>query len=250
MGERERPVRASVDALPTRCRAADSAGSLKGFQYLPQALVLDGKRVAQLRSREYRVLGKKREQVLLETASVLVAQLSDDFEMGRFHIARDQFENHRWRSRRCAVLVREHQAFLGSPQVEVRVAEGMEVTGAAQSLTGGDSRRGVFSAVMHQHDGEVELALKGAEVGQEPGHFAGVVLIDCVESHQGIEQKQPGPEPLGRLEQTRAMRLAIEPQSRGGDDVHLDAVEMETAMASHPRDALAHDRQRIPGAPG
>jgi len=41
------------------------------------------------------------------------------------------------------------------------------------------------------------LAMRGAY----PCDFAGVVLIDCVKSHQGVEQKQPGPKPLGRLEQ-------------------------------------------------
>jgi len=63
----------------------------------------------------------------------------------------------------------------------------MEVAGAAEPLAGGDSAGRVLSRVMHQRDREVEPPLKGAEVGQQAGHFAGVVFVDSVQSHQGID---------------------------------------------------------------
>ena len=50
--------------------------------------------------------------------------------------------------------------FLGSLEIEVRVAEGMDIAEAAQSLTGGDSSRGVLARVMHQQDRDVELPLQ------------------------------------------------------------------------------------------
>ena len=59
--------------------------------------------------------------------------------------------------------------------------------------------------------------------------------------HQGIEQQQPGPEPLGCLQQPGAVRTAIEPEHRGGDHVDVDSGEVETAMPDHSRNTLAHD---------
>ena len=100
----------------------------------------------------------------------------------------------------------------GSPEIEVRVAEGVDVTGAAQALAGGDSPRGVLSRVMHQQDRQVELPLQRAKVRQQLGHFAGVVLVDAVKSHQGIQQQQPRPQPPGCLQEPRAIPIAIEPE--------------------------------------
>ena len=138
--------------------------------------------------------------------------------------------------------------FLGSPQIQVRVAEGMDITGAAQSLTGGDSPRGVLSRVMHQQDREVELPLQRTKVRQQLGHFTGVVLVDAVKSHQGIQNEQPGPEPLGCLPEPRAVPIAIEPEHGRGDHVDLDSGEIETAMPRHARDAFAHDQERASSA--
>jgi hypothetical protein len=50
---------------------------------------------------------------------------------------------------------------------------------------------------MHQHHREVQLPLQRAEVGQQPGHFAGMVLVNRVKPHQRIQEQQPGPQPLG-----------------------------------------------------
>ena len=165
-----------------------------------------------LRPRQHRARGQKLEHLLLETASLAVLELGNDLQVGRLRVGRDQLQIHRRRCRRGPVLAGEHQVFPGAPEVEVRVAEGMDVTGAAQPLTGGDSPRGVLSRVMHQQDRQVELPLQRAKVRQQLGHFAGVVLVDAVQSHQGIEQQQPGPEPPGRLQQPRAVRIAIEPE--------------------------------------
>ena len=87
------------------------------------------------------------------------------------------------------MLVGQHQPLPAAAEVEIGVAEGVDVAGAAKSLAGGDSPRGVLAGVMHQHHREVQLPLQGAEVGQQPGHFAGVVLVDAVKSHQRIEQQ-------------------------------------------------------------
>jgi hypothetical protein len=64
------------------------------------------------------------------------------------------------------VLAGEDQVFLRSPEIEVRVAEGMDITEAARSLTGGDSSRGVLARVMQQQDRDGELPL---QLNSSPG---------------------------------------------------------------------------------
>ncbi len=96
---------------------------------------------------------------MLELGSTELAEVPDDLQVGRLGVGRDQLQMNRRRCRRCSVLAEEHQVFLGSPEIKVRVAEGVDVTGAAQSLTGGDSPRGVLSRVMDQQDREVEPPL-------------------------------------------------------------------------------------------
>ena len=123
----------------------------------------------------------------------------------------------------------------------------MDVAGAAQSLTRGGSPRGILSRVMNQQDRQVELPLQRTKVRQQLGHFPGVVLVDTVKSHQGIQKKQPGPEPLGCLPEPRAVPIAIEPEGWCGDHVDLHLTEIETAMPRHSLNSLAHDRQRVLG---
>ena len=43
------------------------------------------------------------------------------------------------------------------------------------------------------------------------------------------------------------MRLAIEPECRGGNDVDLDVLDIETTMPSHSFDAISHDWQCVLG---
>jgi hypothetical protein len=43
------------------------------------------------------------------------------------------------------------------------------------------------------------------------------------------------------------VRIAIEPERRGGDHVDLDSRQIETALPGHARDTLTHDRRRVLG---
>jgi len=83
--------------------------------------------------------------------------------------------------------------------------------------------------------------------GRAAGHFTGVVLVDAVKSHQRIQNQQPRPEPLGCLQEPRAVPIAIEPEHGRGDHVNRDPGKIETAMAGHSRDAFAHDQERVLG---
>ena len=100
----------------------------------------------------------------------------------------------------------------------------MDITGATQSLTGRDAPRGVLSRVMNQQDRQIELPLQRTKVRQQLGHLAGMILIDAVKPHQGIENEQPGPEPPGCLKKPGAVPIVIEPECRRGDHVDFHSV--------------------------
>src|SRR4029077_2928957 len=121
----------------------------------------------------------------------------------------------------------------------------MNVTGTAKAQSSGGTSRGVLSRVMHQQDRQVELPLQRTKVRQQFGHLAGMVLVDAVKSHQGIQNEEPWPQLLARLQEPHAIPIAIQPESRRGDHVDLHSSEVETAMPGHSLDALADDRQRV-----
>jgi hypothetical protein len=75
--------------FPTSGRAADAAGLFQRLQRLAQAFILYRQRVAELASRQHAPLGKKIEDLLLEAASILVLQLSDDLQMCRLGLVGD-----------------------------------------------------------------------------------------------------------------------------------------------------------------
>ena len=68
-----------------------------------------------------------------------------------------------------------------------------------------------------------------------------------MKSHQRIEQQESGPQPLGRFQEPRAVRIAVQPQRGGGDHVDFDPGQIEPAMAGHARHPLADHRQGILG---
>lgn len=114
----------------------------------------------------------------------------------------------------------------------------MDVAGTTQSQSGSASTAGILARVMHQHDRQIELALQGAKVGQQPGHFTGMVLVDAMQPDQRIEQQQAGPKPPRRVEQPAAVGFAIKLQRGGRDHMHLNGRQFQTSMAGHARHAL------------
>ncbi len=131
--ERERSGRsASVEALPAAPGAAETAGLLQRIQGLAQTLILDGQRVAELGPREDAAAGQQREHLLGEAGLRLVVDWTDHLQMDRVGVGGHQIQMDRRRSWGGAMLADQQQAVLNAPQIEVRVAEGMQVSGAAQ----------------------------------------------------------------------------------------------------------------------
>jgi hypothetical protein len=71
--------------------------------------------------------------------------LGHDFQVGRLGVSRDQLQVDRRRSGGGAVLIGQKQALAAAAEVEVGVAEGMQVAGTAKALPGGGPARGVLA---------------------------------------------------------------------------------------------------------
>jgi hypothetical protein len=123
-------------------------------------LVLDRQHIAKFASRKRFPLNETSEHLLLKIALPVALRLGDNLQMDRCRIRGNKLQGHGGRCRSGTVLTQQDQSLADAAEVEVGVAEGMDVTGAAESLAGGDSPDRVFSGVVHQHDREVELSLQ------------------------------------------------------------------------------------------
>ena len=123
----------SVGELPAGRCTADSSGLLERLQCLAQALVFDREHLTKLRPGQQSVFDKEVEHSFLEIMSLLATNVSDHLQMRRLSVGRDQIEVHGSSRGRRAVLAGQHQAIGGSPEVKIRVAEGVDVTGTTQS---------------------------------------------------------------------------------------------------------------------
>jgi hypothetical protein len=66
-----------------------------------------------------------------------------------------------------------------------------------------------------------------------------------MESYQGVEQKEPGMEPLEGSGKTLLIRGLVEPDDGRGDDVDIERIEVDTAVQADAREASAHVGQII-----
>src|SRR4051812_18120683 len=101
--------------------------------------------------------------------------------------------------------------------------------------------------MVHDEDCDVVLTLQGAEVAEQSGDLAGVVLVDAVEPDEGVEHEEAGCELANGGAQTRLVASAIEAQDRRGDDVDRRAGQVEGAGAAESREPGLDDRGRVFG---
>lgn len=76
-------------------------------------------------------------------------------------------------------------------EIEVGVAEGVEVTGAVEGMAG-DAAGGGFAGVMDEEDGTVGGAGEGAEAIEHGRHLGGRVFVGPVDTDERIEDEEPG----------------------------------------------------------
>jgi hypothetical protein len=131
-----------------------------------------------------------------------------------------------------AMFDREQERVFVTAEVEVRVAPGVEVATAPEREAGLAAGAAVLARVMDDEHGDVELALEGAEVAEQGGDLAGVVLVDAVQAHERVEHEQPGCEAANGSAQARLVASAIEAKDRNGDDVDRRAGQLEAARAT------------------
>ena len=133
--------------------------------------------------------------------------------------------------RRAAVLGGQEQSAAMTPHVEERVGPGEEVAGAAQALAG-LAAGAALAGVVHDDDGHVVGALELAQVPEHGGHLPGVVLVDAVQAHEGIEHQQARRVRGDRRAQSRLVVGAVEAQGRRGDEVDGQRAEVEPAVTA------------------
>ena len=96
----------------------------------------------------------------------------------------------------------------------------MELGGAAQRLPG-PNISGSLSGMVHDDDGDAMSALQLAEESEQRRHLAADILVDAVETDEGIEDKQARPELGDGFLEIRPIGVEIEAQAWRGDDLDV-----------------------------
>src|SRR5580658_6659832 len=113
-----------------------------------------------------------------------------------------------------------------------RVGPGEEVAGAAEALPR-VSHRAVLAGVVDDEHGDVVGALQLAEIAEERGDLAGVVLVDAVQSHERVEDEEPRCVPGHGVAEPSLVVVAVETEGGGEDEVHGQCGKLEAAMAAN-----------------
>src|SRR6185437_9844507 len=131
-------------------------------------------------------------------------------------------------------------------QVQVRVAPGVELRGAAQGLSGAGVAGG-FPRMMYEEHGEGVLALKLPQVRQERCDLAARVLIDAVQTDEGIENQQARLQGGDCLLEELAIAFEVESQRLCGDHLYVESLELAAGRMADAFESCAHDVLRVLG---
>ena len=123
----------------------------------------------------------------------------------------------------------------------------MELGRAAQGLTAA-LVGGALAGVMDQRDSGVKLTLQVAQVGEERSDLGGGVFVDAMQANKGVEHEQFRLQLGDRGGQRLPIVVAVEPERRHGDEVHIEAFEVDTGCGGNALQALAHDAGIILGS--
>src|SRR5271154_423688 len=94
------------------------------------------------------------------------------------------------------------------------VGPGEEVARAAEALP--RVTPAVLAGVVDDEHGDIVGALQLAEVAEERGDLPGVVLVDAVQSHEGVEDEEPRCVARHGVSEPPLVMVAVETE-RGGD---------------------------------
>jgi hypothetical protein len=115
-----------------------------------------------------------------------------------------------------AAADRQAEPTFAAPEVEVRVAPGVKVAGAAQGLPLLSAAAvlaemmAVLAEMMDEDDGERALPLERAKLAEQDAHLAGRVLVDPVKPDERIKHEEARPMLVERPPQPSKVALGVE----------------------------------------
>jgi len=133
-----------------------------------------------------------------------------------------------------------------SAQIEVGVTPGMDLAGSAQRLTRAQMS-GTFAGVVDEQDGGCMAALQATQESEQRSDVRGDILVDAVDSDEGIENEEFWPQAGNGLLQPFLVLRQIEPDFRGGNDVDVEGLERDLGGRGNSCDATAHLVESILG---
>jgi hypothetical protein len=144
-----------------------------------------------------------------------------------------------------AVLDGQDELLALTTQGERGVDPGEEVTGSAQVLAAGGAA--VLARVVDDGEGQVVGALQLAQISEDGGDIAGLILVNAMEPHEGVEQEEPGSMAPDGLREAALVAWLIEAHAGRGDHADGKCGEIERSVAADAKEPLLDDRSGVLG---
>ena len=138
-----------------------------------------------------------------------------------------------------AVLDGHDDVPVAAPQVEIRIAPGVQFAAPAQGLS--RPCGAALSGMMDEQHGGPEAALDVAQEAEDGGDLGDGIFVDAVQPDEGVEDDEAGADALHRLDQALAVGAMIEAQGWHVDDGDVEGFEPGAGGARDPLEAGAHD---------
>ncbi len=144
------------------------------------------------------------------------------------------------------VLDGEDRCLALAPEVQIRVARSVKLRGAAQGLAGPDVSR-PLAGVVDDKDGKVVLALQLPQKGEQRRDLLGSILVDTMQTHEGIEDEQRWFQVGDGVGKGLAIIVDVEPQGRSGDHLDIEVDELQLRSGAEGVEAVTDDVQSVLG---
>jgi hypothetical protein len=162
-------------------------------------------------------------------------------------IALGEFESDAGDGGGGAMLDGQHDAVVAvAAEVEVGIAPGVEFGRSAQGLTGADGT-GALSGVVDDGPGDGVTPLQFAQEGEQRGNLPADILVNAMQTDEGIEHEQARLQPGDSLLEACAVSIQIEAQAGRGDHLDVEFGQRDRGGGTDALEAAANDVQGIFG---